>query len=149
MISHIKILGHSAMPPDSVAERHAFELAIELIIPCMIDTAETGDIVLLLETNQRALVCAAVHHGMNDAFSIAGDHNRCFADRCCPVIARIRYLDLQTQETPDRATKDARLLQRVDLLIRKESVRRACNALLRPTKGVAQGRYCRFGCGQR
>src|SRR4051794_31735332 len=39
MISHVKILGHSAMPPNSVAERHALELAIELIIPCMIDTA--------------------------------------------------------------------------------------------------------------
>src|SRR4051812_4854869 len=122
MISHIKILGHSAVAPNPVAKRHAFELAIKLIIPCMIDTGETGDVVLLLETNQRALVCAAVHHGVNGALSIAGDHYRRFADRCCPVIAWVRYLDLQAQKTPNRATKDPRLLQRVDFLIRKESV---------------------------
>ena len=89
----------------------------------MIDTAQAGDIVLLLETDQRSLVGAAVDHRVDLAVMIPRHDHRRLTDRRRAVVAGFRNLDLEAKKVPGPPPEDLFLLQLVDFRIGKETVR--------------------------
>jgi hypothetical protein len=51
MLLWVKIIRHAAVATQTVAECHAFQLAVQLVIPSVIDASQAWNIVFLLQTD--------------------------------------------------------------------------------------------------
>src|SRR5690606_34265705 len=94
----------------------------------------------------RALVGAAVDHGVDRAGLVARHDDRRVADEGGLVVARVGQFGLETEEIPGRSPEDALLLQRVDFGIRIDPERHPRGIVEGPRKTGRLVRLSRIHC---
>ena len=114
------------------AERHADEVALQVVGPLVIDTLMTEAITARFAADDRTTVGTAVHERVQSAFFVTGDHNRGVPDECGLEIPGFGYFRFQADIIPGVAAKDAFLFLRVNGGIEKRTIRNSTDPLDRP-----------------
>src|SRR5579871_6205657 len=105
------------MAPDSMLERNAEELAMEVVSPAVIKASEGLPLATCFHAEERALVRAAVNHRLDAAFLIADDDDRSIADVRGPITAGFRNFSFEAQIIPHGSAKDVLLFPCIDLRV--------------------------------
>jgi hypothetical protein len=87
----------------------------------MIEASKTVGVACFLADDRRRPVPADVVHGADITILPANHYNRLSSRHCCPVIARLGYLALVTDEQPD-LSEDVRHLFRKHPIIGKNTI---------------------------
>src|ERR1700742_2979209 len=103
MLLHLETLGHAALALDAVLEGDAAQVALPVISPGVIDAAEIlFALAVIVQTDERAAMGAAVLERIDLAIIVAGDDDRGFADLGDAEIAGLRQFHLERQIMPAR-----------------------------------------------
>ena len=90
VLAGVEVRPHAALAAHALAEGDAGQLAFEVIDPVVIDAGEFAHIAARLVADERTLVGAAVHQGVDAAIQGAHDDDRRIADKGRLVVAGVR-----------------------------------------------------------
>ena len=138
MLAGVEIVRQSALALQAVAKGNTLQAPLQIVGPGMVDAIQQLGIALLLEADQSALVNTAVDHGMDIAIFVPRDDDRDFTNRGRLEIAGIGNIDLQAEKIPNRAAKDALLLQRINFRIHIQTIGDAGDPALGPFQWFIQ-----------
>src|SRR5690606_25138988 len=124
MLRHIEVVGHAALAFYAIAKGDALELAVQAVVPCVINTAQGLLMVTAFQYDHRPFVRAAIDHGMNFSFFIPGNNDRRVAYPAGAYVAAGWHFDFQAQVVPDRPPKNAFLFMGIYLGVGENLVRR-------------------------
>lgn len=153
VVGGVEVFRHTALAADPVLESDALELAVQRIVPGMVDTRERRLVVALLQAHQRALVRAPVDHRVHGPVFVARHDDGCIAQPRRLDVAGLAHFTFHAQVVPHRSTKNLLLLHGIDLLVGEDLERDTCHATFRPAEprgrhgGCGRVRYD-FGCGR-
>ena len=139
VILRIEIRRHAALLLHAAPERHADQIALQVIGPLVVGTHELGGAAQMLLAELHAPVSAAILDDVDRAFLVAHHHDRLFAYESTLEISRARQLRLERHVVPARTAEDALLLPGIDLRVGVDPVRDAGNAFLGPHVARAHG----------
>src|SRR5262249_25967492 len=132
MVLRVEVGGHAALLLQAAPERHADQVALEVVRPLMVGTRELGRVAEMPLAELHAAVRAAVLERVQGAVAIADDDPRLLADERALVVARTWDLGLERHVVPAAPAEDPRLLPRVDLRVRIRPEGHTGHALRRP-----------------
>jgi len=114
---HPEALGHAALSLHAILERHALQVALPVVGPCVIDAAEILlALAVVVQTDQCAAMRAAVLEGIDLSVAVAGDDDGRIANRGGAEIAWLRQLHFKREVVPARPLKNQLLLGLVGLV---------------------------------
>src|ERR1700748_3796232 len=107
VLFHAEALGHAALALDAILEGDAAEIALPVIGPGVVDAAEIlCALAVIVETDQRATMGAAVLERIDLAVIVTGDHDRGVANLGGAEVAGLRQFHLKRQVMPGRPLED-------------------------------------------
>src|ERR1700744_2955277 len=96
VLLHAEALGHAALALDAILERDAAEVALPVVGPGVVDAAEIlFALAVIVETDQRAAMGAAVLERIDLAVIVTGDHDRGVANLGGTEVAGLRQFHLE------------------------------------------------------
>ena len=126
MVAEIERLGHAAAEfLDAVAERHADQLAFEIVRPLVVGALERFRVAVRRVAERDAAMRAAILERVDRARLLAHQHDRRVADRRRLEIAVVGDLAGERGVVPRLAAEDAFLFARVDVGVGVPAVRNA------------------------
>ena len=115
VLFEFEVRTHAALALVAPPERHAAQIALEVVGPLMIGAHEAvGVAVIVLDEGRRA-VGATVDEHVGRAVLAARDHHRLVADVGANEIAGVRNLGAQRDIVPVRAAENLGLLLLIDI----------------------------------
>jgi hypothetical protein len=118
-----EIRRHAALPADAATERHALQVALQVVVPLVVNAGEVARVAVRLAADGRAAVCALVDHRVDPALLVARDDDGRVADEGRLVVAGARDLGFERDVVPGRPVKNALHLACVDCLVGVDPVR--------------------------
>jgi hypothetical protein len=132
----LEIRGHAAADaavlPDAAPERHALQIALEVVVPLVVRAGEIARVAGLHAAERHAAVRAHVLDDVQRAIQRAGEDDRPLADRRALEVAGRRHLGLEPDVAPVPRVEEALELAPVDVLARVRVVRDAAGPLAFP-----------------
>ena len=120
----LEIRRETALAADPFLECNAREIAREVVCPIVIDAGEFAYIAAAFVADERALMGAAVHHGVDRPALRPHHHHGGITHIGRLVVAGMGDLAFQCKEAPRRPPEDALLLQRIKVRIGVDAVGR-------------------------
>lgn len=150
VIGQLEVLGQPAFAAQAVPERRRSQVALEAVVPGVVDALQLPGLAEGLAADHVAAVRAALQQHVQRAILGASEHHGKLADVAGLVRTRLRHLGLQADVVARLAAKDCCLLARVEVAVAVDPVGRAGKAsggLLARRFGLVKGGHGLAGKG--